>query len=148
MESNVIIYNMTDIYDSYFVHRQIPSLSRMPGLRELVNDKGRQTQEQLTKLTGLSPDADSWDNCIFYKDGGEIVGSMLIVNKDSDKVLIKNISINNDSLLKDVFLLMLSRAIRNMELMEAGRNQLYIELPSSDFYYVCVEYLGEGSIRY
>ncbi len=144
MELYTLFYDVRDIYDSYFVQKQIPALSRMPELKELHNDRKSKTQDILRKLTGLSPEMCAWESCIFYMEDKTLLGYLLSVRTGTDTVLLRDIYISDDAPRKDCFLLMIARAVRNTLLGENPCNRLDIQLFSPDLYDICVEYLGEG----
>jgi hypothetical protein len=145
MNRYTLVYDMEDIYDSFFVQKQVPTLSRKHELHELVNDMGAKAQSDLTKITGLTAKTDEWDSCIFYNDKKALLGYMLLKKKDNACV-ISDIFVEEADSWRDAFLIMLSRAIRDMDLGSGFGKQLHIELGNSDMYYLCLEFLGEGTV--
>ncbi len=145
MRTYTIVYDITDIYDSYYVQKQIPRLSRRSEIKEIHNDLLTKTQMLLKKYTGLTIKPDKWSDCILYFDNKEMLGYMICEKKGSDTVLLRDIFVADDELEKDIFLMMLARAVRKVEIEDRFCNHLHISLQNSKFYYLCLGYLGEGN---
>ncbi len=145
MDRFILCYDMTDIYDSTFVQKQVPSLSRTAEVRELKNNYKTKTQKVLEDVTGLTVDASEWTSCIYYDDGEGILGFMLLLETDDRTRLIRDVYVGRGAQQSDVFLALLSRVVRNTELGSGMGNQLYIEFTDSNMYYMCMNYLGEGT---
>ena len=144
MKSHALLYDMRDIFDSYFVQKQAPSLARMSELKELYNDGKSQTQQVLNRITGLSPDKDAWESCIFYSESKMLPGYMLLTRMGRDTISLRDIYNLDGAEKEDIFLLRRARAVRSIELENINCNKLYIMLPEPWMYHLCAEYIGEG----